>query len=126
MTKAANRPHPILMLSTCGTSILTNGVDDETRRRLNRLANATAEALSPEERRFLDEHIAQRSRQLEQASLRRAQGRNPHSLDFKPLQDNQAPPSTHECDAWADGAAMRILSHFDDKIFVVDCLHKHL
>lgn len=53
--------------------------------------------------------------------------RAPRSLDFKSLKGNPSPPSTHECDAWADGSARRILGHFvDGLVFHVDQLSRHL
>lgn len=47
-------------------------------------------------------------------------------LDFKALQGNPKPPSTHEIDAWADQDAIRIFGHFEDDIFVIDILDKAL
>lgn len=41
-------------------------------------------------------------------------GHNPPHLDFKRLKGNPAPPSTHECDAWADRGGYRIFLHFED------------
>lgn len=51
---------------------------------------------------------------------------NINSLDFKPLQGNPKPPSTHECDAWADQDARRIFGHFEDDVFVLDVLDRGL
>jgi putative CRISPR-associated protein (TIGR02619 family) len=36
-------------------------------------------------------------------------------LDFKQLKGNPYPPSTHECDLWADQGAWRAFGHFDDE-----------
>lgn len=47
-------------------------------------------------------------------------------LDFKALQGNPRPPSTHECDAWSDADARRLFGHFEDGVFVLDALGKHL
>ena len=47
-------------------------------------------------------------------------GSNPQRLDFKQLKGNPCPPSTHECDAWADKAAWRIFAHFDGQILILD------
>ncbi len=56
---------------------------------------------------------------------------NPASLDFKELKGDPCPPSTHECDAWADQDAKRIFMHIEnkqngEKILVLDRLGKHL
>lgn len=51
---------------------------------------------------------------------------NPPRLDFKELKGNPKPPSTHEMDAWADRDAKRIYGHFENDIFVLDCLDKAL
>lgn len=48
---------------------------------------------------------------------------NPRRLDFKVLRnDSVRPPSTHECDAWADGGARRLFGHYEGGIFVLDSL----
>lgn len=49
-----------LILSTCGTSILTNGVDDDIRTLVNRNANAKREALAPGDLARLEAHIQAR------------------------------------------------------------------
>lgn len=43
-------------------------------------------------------------------------------LDFKPLKGNPCPPSTHECDAWADRGAWRIFAHFEGDRLILDDL----
>lgn len=49
------------------------------------------------------------------------------SRKFKQLQGNPVPGSTHELYAWSDGAAGRLLGHYDtDGSFVFDRLEKHL
>ncbi|ABG03235.1 CRISPR-associated protein APE2256 [Rubrobacter xylanophilus DSM 9941] len=58
-----------LVLTTCGTSILTNDVDQERRRMINRLANHKEDELTPEERERLDRHIEERWQLLVDASL---------------------------------------------------------
>jgi len=50
---------------------------------------------------------------------------NPSSLDFKVLHGNPMPPSTYECDAWADQDAKRLFGHFEDTTFVLDKLERH-
>ena len=47
----------LLMLSSMGTSLLTNGADDVTRKALNRLANAHEEELTQDERVLIDSRI---------------------------------------------------------------------
>jgi len=55
-------------------------------------------------------------------------GTNLHRLDVKKLSGNPRPPSTHECDAWADGAAWRIYMHrsADRGIWILDDLGEAL
>jgi putative CRISPR-associated protein (TIGR02619 family) len=52
-------------------------------------------------------------------------GLNLQRLNFKLLKGDHC-PSTHECDAWADGDARRLLGHFEEAIFVLDKLSPHL
>jgi putative CRISPR-associated protein (TIGR02619 family) len=49
-------------------------------------------------------------------------GTNPKRLDFKDLEGNPRPPSTCECDAWADQSAWRIFAHYDGKTLILDDL----
>ncbi len=65
--------------------------------------------------------------------LSRNSGRayNPASLDFKELRGNPCPPSTHECDAWAEHGGKRIFMHIEpgangEKILILDRLGDHL
>lgn len=58
--------------------------------------------------------------------LERADKPNPNRLDFKPLRGRQRLPSTHECDAWADGDARRLFGHYQGGDFVLDLLDKKL
>jgi len=54
---------------------------------------------------------------------------NPKRLDLKELKGNKCLPSTHECDAWADGNASRLFGHRnpnDQSVFILDRLSKHL
>jgi len=48
---------------------------------------------------------------------------NPRSLDFKPLQGDPCPPSTHEADVWS---GKRLFGHFEGKVFVLDRMGDHL
>ncbi len=51
---------------------------------------------------------------------------NPSSLDFKQLENDPCPPSTHEIDAWSDGDAKRIFGHYEESIFILDKLDRAL
>lgn len=51
---------------------------------------------------------------------------NPVSLDFKKLQGKPLKQSTHECDGWSDQDAKRLYGHFENKIYIIDELGKHL
>ncbi len=53
-------------------------------------------------------------------------GHNPDRLDFKPLTGNPRPPSTHECDAWADRDAKRLFGHYEGEQYVLDALDNAL
>jgi putative CRISPR-associated protein (TIGR02619 family) len=75
--------------------------------------------LPPERRRLVNERLDDLAACLER-------GENRNRLDFKPLRGNPRPPSTHECDAWADQDARRIFGHFEGDVFVLDALDKGL
>ena len=57
-----------LILSTCGTSILTNGADNNIRTLVNRNANAKLEALAPDDLGRLEAHIHERHAALRAAT----------------------------------------------------------
>jgi putative CRISPR-associated protein (TIGR02619 family) len=59
-----NRERPTVLVSPCGTSVLTNGLDDEQRKPINKLANCREEDLPEKDRQALDEHIQNRHRTL--------------------------------------------------------------
>ena len=84
------------------------------------------EGVSPDHRRDVNRTLDDLARHL--ASRGTSNPYNPTSLDFKPLQGNPEPPSTHEADAWSDGGAWRIFSHFEDGggTLVIDKLGSHL
>jgi len=50
---------------------------------------------------------------------------NPSSLDVKPIHVGPY-GATHEADAWADGAAMRLFLRFEDERLIILRLGKHL
>ncbi len=47
------------------------------------------------------------------------------ALGFQKLQ-RERPPSTHECYAWSDRDAKRMFGHFEEGVFVLDKLDRHL
>ena len=55
---------------------------------------------------------------------------NPRSLDAKQLRGDPIPPSTHEADAWSDGAAARLFFRYVDeggsRVLVLEQLGDHL
>ncbi len=51
---------------------------------------------------------------------------NPKSLNFKSLEGKPCPPSTHQMYAWSDQDAKRLFGHYEDSLFVLDQLDKHL
>lgn len=75
--------------------------------------------LAPDRRIILNERLDDLSVYLEKKE-------NLSRLDFKQLRGNPRPPSTHECDAWADQDARRIFGHFEGPVFVLDELGKAL
>lgn len=66
------------------------------------------------------------ARFLEEKQIGKAKRCNLSSLNFKELKGNPKPPSTHECDAWADQDAKRLFGHFEKDSFVLDQLAKAL
>ncbi|MBI4749718.1 MAG: putative CRISPR-associated protein [Acidobacteria bacterium] len=73
---------------------------------------------------LINERIDQLARYLE---IDRPQGRpSLRGLDFKDVQRNPKPPSTHELDAWSDKDARRIFGHFEGPVFHLDKLDKGL
>lgn len=79
----------------------------------------TVRDCSADERRQLNERIAELARHLHEPDF------NPHHLDFKKLAVPVA-GSTHECDAWAQGGAKRLFGHFQNGVFVIDRLAEGL
>lgn len=59
---------PRVIVSTCGTSILTNESDNERRRLINGLANCQEGDITPENKQALEQHIQERQQILEEAS----------------------------------------------------------
>lgn len=85
--------------------------------------------LEDDRRAMVNERLDNLIRHLEERAAGKAKLHNPPSLDFKRLSGNPCPPSTHECDAWADQDAKRLFGHFDERgHFVLDrlgnALHK--
>ncbi|WP_029214547.1 putative CRISPR-associated protein [Kallotenue papyrolyticum] len=75
--------------------------------------------LPPDRLRLVNERLDDLAAYLER-------GDNRNRLDFKPLRGKPRPPSTHECDAWADQDARRIFGHYEGEVFVLDRLDKAL
>ncbi|WP_043586022.1 putative CRISPR-associated protein [Geminisphaera colitermitum] len=54
------------------------------------------------------DHLKHINQTIDQLAKFAERGDNPRSLDFKSLKGKHPTGATHECDAWADGAAKRI------------------
>jgi putative CRISPR-associated protein (TIGR02619 family) len=76
-------------------------------------------ALAPDRLRLVNERLDDVAAYLERGDHR-------NRLDLKPLRGNPHPPSTHECDAWADQDARRIFGHYEGAVFVLDKLDRAL
>ncbi|MBI5526466.1 MAG: putative CRISPR-associated protein [Deltaproteobacteria bacterium] len=61
---------PTLLVTTCGTSVLTNGVDKNMADLLRRTANSAASEIEPAELAVIEKHAAERSRKLAGADVR--------------------------------------------------------
>jgi putative CRISPR-associated protein (TIGR02619 family) len=81
----------------------------------NRFPGTVNTTCSPEEKHQINERLAELARHLNNPVF------NPNRLDFKML---RVPRDrwTHECDAWANGAAKRLFGYFDGGTYVVDAL----
>ncbi|MDQ7785011.1 MAG: putative CRISPR-associated protein [Desulfomonilaceae bacterium] len=55
---------PVVLVSSCGTSLLTSFATDELRHQLTRLANKSAKGLSPDEKRLIDDCVARAKEKL--------------------------------------------------------------
>ncbi|MFW5872222.1 MAG: putative CRISPR-associated protein [bacterium] len=84
----------------------------------NKFANID---LPKDRTKLINERIDQLARFLEDEK-----NPNPKSLNFKKLEGNPHPPSTHEFYAWSDADAKRVFGHYEENIFVIDKLDKHL
>lgn len=73
----------------------------------------------PDRLRIVNERLLQLARHLEENDY------NPQRLDFKKLKRKHG-RWTHECDAWSDRDAKRLYGHFEDSVFVLDELGRHL
>ncbi len=72
------------------------------------------------------DRIALVNRRIDQLAMYLIKGINPRSLNFRQLQGNAMKPSTHEMNAWSDQDAKRIFGHFEEDVFVLDKIDKHL
>jgi putative CRISPR-associated protein (TIGR02619 family) len=77
----------------------------------------SVDRLAPNRRREVNRRIDMLCRVLESGTAYNLQ-----SLDFKELQGNPLPPSTHECDAWSDEDARRLYGHYEKGVYVLDGL----
>lgn len=59
------RTMPNYIVSTCGTSLLTNSAANESRKKLNELANELAKDLSPEDKQFIENEAEKVREQLQ-------------------------------------------------------------
>ncbi|OFC30309.1 hypothetical protein BAE29_10380 [Acidithiobacillus caldus] len=75
----------------------------------------STQELSPDRLALVNTRIGDLARFLET-------GINLNRLDFKALAGNPRPPSTHECDAWADRDAKRLFGHYEGEVYVLDAL----
>ncbi len=75
----------------------------------------SVKSITPEKRAIINERIDDLTIFLEK-------NQNLNRLDFKSLQGNPKPPSTHEFDAWAHEDAKRVYCHFEGKICILDRL----
>lgn len=73
----------------------------------------------PDRLRIVNERLLDLARYLE------GDNRNLSRLDFKKLKGKHS-RWTHECDAWSDRDARRLYGHFEDGVFVLDELGRHL
>jgi putative CRISPR-associated protein (TIGR02619 family) len=73
-----------------------------------------------------DERYSALNERLDHLAKFLEKGVNLKTLDFKKLEGNPVPPSTHEIDAWADNGAPRLFGHYENGIFIVDKFGKHL
>lgn len=80
---------------------------------------ASVENLSADRRAKINERMDDFARWVET-------GKAVDRLDIKKLQDTKQLPSTHECDAWHDQAALRIFCHRERPIWIWDRLGPHL
>lgn len=63
---------PTVMVSPCGTSVLTNDTEEPLRKLLNRTANCKEEDLTAEQKEIIDKHLVQRQQQIADADLSKA------------------------------------------------------
>jgi putative CRISPR-associated protein (TIGR02619 family) len=72
------------------------------------------------------DRLAQVNQRIDDLARYAESGENLKRLDFKALKGKSMAPSTHECDAWADGDAQRIYAHYEEEVIVLDRLDKAL
>ncbi|MBH8578086.1 putative CRISPR-associated protein [Nostocaceae cyanobacterium CENA369] len=63
---------PTVIVSPCGTSLLTNDTDDSLRKLLNKTTNCKETELNPEQKEVIDKHIAERRERMRKAKVSEA------------------------------------------------------
>lgn len=81
----------MLLLSTCGTSLLTHNLSADERGKFARLANKKKQDLSAEEKKYLDRHAAACKDKLLQASLAQARQMSAEINGIAAVYDGQLP-----------------------------------
>jgi CRISPR/Cas system-associated protein Csm6 len=76
----------------------------------------SAKGLEPDRMRHVNERIDDLAHHQECPEYKLSR------LDLKRLRGDPKPPSTHECDAWADGSAWRIFCHMEGDVLVLDSI----
>lgn len=60
---------PNVIVSPCGTSLLTNQIDDSLRKLINRNSNLKEAEISSEDKAQIDRHYQQRSQELNEEDI---------------------------------------------------------
>ncbi|MEA5620638.1 putative CRISPR-associated protein [Cronbergia sp. UHCC 0137] len=63
---------PTIIISPCGTSLLTNGTEENLRKLLNQTTNCKKEELTKEQKDIIDKHIAERREIIQTAGINEA------------------------------------------------------
>ena len=63
---------PTIIISPCGTSLLTNGTEENLRKLLNQTTNCKKEELTKEQKNIIDKHITERRQLIQNAGINEA------------------------------------------------------